>query len=204
MSEQKPSLSASMSVSEFDSAYFYAKDLKVFAKTLGIRVGNFRKIELEALIREFLALGNIPDAQPVLPRKQGQSRDQLSSEKQVINYVGDKKTKAFLLELVKAEDPNVKAKSGQWYWLNDWRRKQQETKTSFTYQDVANKLLELMQTAGRLPQIPSARMNNFITDFRADPTNSCASREQIMAAWEHLKGTSGPKTYEAYKGLKSI
>lgn len=203
MNKAKPPLSTNMSVSDFDNAYYYAEELKVFVRSNGIRVGNFRKIELEAIIRDFLTTGIAPDARPVLPRKQGRFRDELSADTTVTNYVGDKTTKAFLLQLVEAQNPDAKAKSGQWYWLNDWRRKQQEADAKFTYQDISNKLLELMQTSGRLPQIPSARMNNFITDFRADPANSSSSREEIMTAWERLKSTRGPKTYEAFKGLES-
>ena len=43
-----------ISVDEFDNGYFYAAELKAFARDLRITVGNFRKLELEALIREIL------------------------------------------------------------------------------------------------------------------------------------------------------
>ena len=36
-------LSKSMSVEEFESSYFYAADLKVFAREIGINVGNFAR-----------------------------------------------------------------------------------------------------------------------------------------------------------------
>lgn len=81
-------------------------------------------------------------------------------------------TKAFLLELVHAEAPGLGRKSGHWYWLNDWRCKKQEARACFTYRDLAEHLRVLMQTEGRLPQIPSARLKNHITDFRADLTNA--------------------------------
>ena len=116
----------------------------------------------------------------------------------VVNYVGDKRTKAFLLSLVEAHAPGIKAKSGQWYWLNDWRRQQQGRNTRFTYQMLADRLMALMQTDGRLPQIPSARMNNFITDFQADSANAGVPRADIMRAWEAVKRNPGPKTYAAY------
>lgn len=192
-----------MSVEEFNSGYFYAADLKTFASELGITVGNFRKTELEDLIREFLRTGHVPARKPVLPRKAGAARDQLSPQTAVRNYVGDKKTKAFLLELVHAQAPGIRDKSGQWYWLNDWRRKQQEAQAHFTYQQLADHLLGLMQTEGRLPQIPSARMNNFITDFRADPSNAGVSRDEIIKAWMWLKSQRGPNTYEEYRRLSS-
>ena len=86
-----------MSVEEFDNGYFYAADLNAFAREIGIPVGNFRKIELEDLIRQFLRTGKVPDRKPVMPRKAGQARDKLKSDTVVTNYVDDGKTKAFLL-----------------------------------------------------------------------------------------------------------
>ena len=66
-----------MSLEEFDNGYFYAADLKVFAREIGITVGNFRKFELEELIREFLRTGKVPDHKPVMPRRAGGARDEL-------------------------------------------------------------------------------------------------------------------------------
>ncbi len=171
-----------MSVEEFDNGYFYVSDLRTFARELGITVGNYRKFELEELIREYLRTGKVPDRKPVPPRKTGTVRDVLKEETVVTNYVGDKKTKAFLLELVHAEAPGLRNRSGQWYWLNDWRRKKQGARERFTYRDLAGHLRMLMQTRGRLPQIPSARMNNFITDFRADPANAGIPRDEVLKA----------------------
>jgi hypothetical protein len=56
-----------------------------------------------------------------------------------------------------------------------------------------------MDHQDRLPQIPSARMNNFFTDFRADPANAGRSRTEMMTAWNALKLAKGPKTYAFYK-----
>ena len=58
-----------------------------------------------------------------------------------------------------------------------------------------------MQTEGRLPQIPSARMNNFITDFWADPANAGIPRKDVLEAWNWLKAQQGPKTYAEYRRL---
>lgn len=204
MAQEKTSapLHPGMSVEAFDAGYYYAAELKTFAREIGITVGNFRKIELEDLIRAYLRTGQVPDRKPVLPRKAGAGRDRLDAGVIVTNYVGDARTKSFLLSLVHAQAPGLRDKSGQWYWLNDWRRRQQEARARFTYQDLADHLRGLMQSAGRLPQIPSARMNNFITDFRADPANADVPRERIMDAWMWLKGRPGPNTYAEYKRLK--
>jgi hypothetical protein len=188
-----------MTVAEFDSGYYYADELKAFARDVGVATGNFRKNELEDLIREYLATGRAPSRKPVFPRKSGAPRDALSPAAFVVNYVGDRKTKDFLLGLARAKDADIGDKSGQWYWLNDWRRQQQAASRRFTYQDLADKLLQLMLAPGRLPQIPSARMNNFLSDFRADPANKRIPRAEALNAWAQLKAHAGPKTYDEYK-----
>ena len=52
--ERQPKLHLGMTVEAFDGGYFYATELKMFARKIGISVGNFRKNELEDLIREHL------------------------------------------------------------------------------------------------------------------------------------------------------
>lgn len=192
-----------MSVSDFESAYFYAADLKRFALKLGITVGNARKHEVESLIIGYLRTGQVPEHHLVKPRQAGQLRDELTPDTLVVNYVGDKRTKAFLLDLVHSRSLATVDKSGQWYWLNDWRRQQQAAGADFSYGDLAAVLRGLMETDGRLPQIPSAQMNNFLTDLRGDPANSAMSRDDAMAAWQRLKTSDGPKTYDRYKALPS-
>lgn len=199
MSDQSQSLRAGMTVAELDDGYYYAADLKQFARELGIPVGNRRKVELEELIREYLSTSRVPSRMPVLPRKAGQPRDRLARDVVVTNYVGDKTTKSFLLECVDADAPGLRDKSGQWYWLNDWRRAKQEAGARFTYGDLADRLRELRQTKGRLPQIPSARMNNFKTDFRADPRNAETPGDDVLDAWMWLKQQPGPNTYAEYR-----
>ncbi|MCY3843854.1 MAG: SAP domain-containing protein [Acidobacteria bacterium] len=191
-------LRPSMSVEEFDGGYFYATELKAFARQLGIAVGRRRKLELEALIRDFLRTGVVPVPTPESCRRSGAGRDRLAAGTLVRNYVDDRATKDFLRGLVRARAPSLKDKSGQWYWLNDWRRRQIQTGRRITYEDLGTRLLELLRTEGRLPRIPAARFNNFITDFRADPANEGKSRADAVAAWEHIKSVPGPKTYAAY------
>ncbi|MDE2771912.1 MAG: SAP domain-containing protein [Bacteroidota bacterium] len=192
-----------MSLEEFDNGYFYAADLKVFAREIGITVGNFRKFELEELIREFLRTGKVPDYKPVMPRRAGGARDELKPDSVVTNYVGDRRTKDFLLKLVHAKVPDLGSKSGQWFWLNDWRRKMQGAQERFTYRDMADHLRALMQNDGRLPRIPSGRMINFITDFWADPANAGIPRKEVLDAWMWLKVQPGPETYAQYRRLTS-
>lgn len=192
-------LHPSMSAQEFDSGYHYAADLKKFARQLGIPPRSYRKIELEQLIRERLTTGRVPHLSPVPARTPVGLRDHLAPEALVTNYVDDKTTKTFLRDCVHADSPGLNDKSGQWYWLNEWRRKQQEAQVLFSYAELSAKLRELMQHEGRLPQIPSARMNNFFTDYRADPANPPATREKLLREWNWLKNHPGPKTYAEYR-----
>ena len=195
-------LHASMSVEEFDDGYFYAAELKTFARELGIAVGRRRKLELEALIRDFLRTGTVPPADPEPDRRFGGQRDILAPETTVRAYVDDRRTKAFLRALVYARGPAPRDKSGQWYWLNDWRRTRLQAGQRITYSDLANRLLELMRSEGRLPRIPVARFNNFVKDFWTDPANKGKSRADAVAAWERIKAAPGPKTYEAFLALE--
>ena len=192
-------LHKNMTVEEFEAGYFYARELKIFAREIGLSPGRLRKFEIEERIKTYLSTGALPEEElknRATPREAG---DILAIDSPVKNYNGNRKTKAFLLELVQRRDPRTKDKSGQWYWLNDWRRKQMEAGNLFTYGDLADQLLKLRKTKGRLPQIPSARMNNFISDFLADPDNTGKKRSDAQAAWEQAKVSPGTKSYSAYK-----
>ncbi|WP_431686634.1 hypothetical protein [Hahella sp. NBU794] len=193
-----------ISQEEFENGYFYATELKEFAQSLGIKTGSLRKNEIEQHIKSHLfgvAQGELP--KNVANRQTGGARDRLAANSFVVNYVSDKATKAFLREEIAKRAPQLKDKSGQWYWLNDWRKGQIGADQRITYQDLVDKLFELMTTPGKLPRIPSTRFNNFITDFLADPVNAGATRADAMAAWETLKALPAQKTYQAYKQSKA-
>ena len=91
-------------------------------------------------------------------------------------------------------------KSGVWYWTNRWREEQLEKKRKITYLDLVQHFVQLSTQEGRLPQIPSARFNNFITDFLAANEGS---RDEAKAEWEKLKSLGIPKTYIAWKNYNA-
>jgi hypothetical protein len=64
-----------------------------------------------------------------------------------------------------------------------------------TYGDLVQQFLVLSNTKGRLPQIPSAKMNNFISDFLLAKAGNL---EAARAAWQELKALDIPKTYKAW------
>ena len=93
--DPKPTTTASAklprrtSAVDFDEGYYYAGELREFARELGFTVGNFRNIELENLIRESLTIGILHKHRPVMPRKAGATRDKLTADTLIVNYVGD-------------------------------------------------------------------------------------------------------------------
>ena len=87
-----------MSLTEFDNGYWYAAELKKFAKEIGItHPGSLRKDELEHAIKVFLKTGRIRSA----PRKQAapaRVKDverRLSLDLPVVVYTNDQETKGF-------------------------------------------------------------------------------------------------------------
>ena len=93
--DSKPTTTASAklprrtSAVDFDEGYYNAAELREFARELGFTVGKFRKIELENLQREPLTIDILPKHRPVMPRKAGATRDKLTAEALIVNYVGD-------------------------------------------------------------------------------------------------------------------
>ena len=112
----------------------------------------------------------------------------------VKNYYSNKITKTFILDEAKKIQSDLLKKSGVWYWINRWRQDQLETK-EITYGDIINQFIELSNKKDRLPRIPSTKFNNFITDFLS--TNE-GDRSEATAAWEQLKESNVPKSFEAW------
>jgi hypothetical protein len=88
-----------MTLTEFEHGYWYALELKEFAKNIGIPFANkLRKDEIETSIKYFLKTGQIKS-----PTKRGLSISGpkdielgLSLDLPVVVYTNDKETKAFL------------------------------------------------------------------------------------------------------------
>src|SRR5262245_19777833 len=101
-------LSASMTLRQFDHGYWYATEIKRFAKSLGIPAAHkLRKDELETAIRHFLFHGTIK-----MPTKRELSRvgvkdvDRgLRLNRRVMLYTNDPETKSFIEREAKRLDP---------------------------------------------------------------------------------------------------
>jgi hypothetical protein len=193
-----------MTLTQFDNAYWYATQLKEFAKTIGIPFANaLRKDELERAIKFFLETGRIKSGTNRSVWTSG-TRDTdrgLSLDLRVMVYTNDKETKHFLEQEAQRLAPGLKRKSGARYRLNRWREEQLAKGVKLTYRDVVREYVRLSQAKRRFARIPHGRFVNFVSDFLA--TEKGATREQAMKAWKKLKTLDTPKDYRSWAKSQS-
>lgn len=197
-------LSRKMTLEEFEKGYFYAEEIKKFAKEIGIKHHNkFRKDELEIFIRDYLRTGKLADIKKTKRRNSGETDldKGLDINLPVTNYVGNKETKDFILKEALKIDPSIKQKSGSRYRLNRWREEQLEKGRDLTYGDIVRQFIVLNKHEGSFERIESGRYINFLSDFSKFEKNF--SREDALKAWKELKELDVPKTYEDWKKYKS-
>lgn len=196
-------LSSSMTEAQFDNGYWYAAELKDFAKEIGIpSTSKLRKDEIEKSVKHFLRTGKI-----IRPTKRDLTKTGikdveigLSLKLPIIKYTSNKKTKEFIVREAKKIAPNLKEKSGVRYRLNRWREEQLTNGIKITYGDLVKQYIKLNRTEGSFSRIPHGRYINFISDYLSGETN--ATRSKAIKAWGNLKKLDTPKTYEAWKNYK--
>jgi hypothetical protein len=196
------SLSASISLKQFDHGYWFAAELKQFARNLGIpSAARLRKDELERSIRQFLRSGTI--AQPATQNSAKSIRSLprdvdlgLHLARRVVRYTNDRATKEFLEREAKKLAPTFRRRSGAMYRLNRWREEQLRIRVALTYRGVVDEYIRLMQSAGRFARVPHGRYINFMSDFLAREPG--ATKAQAIKAWHRLKRMDCPKTYRAW------
>lgn len=193
-----------MTLTQFDNGYWYATELKQFAKTIGIPAANkLRKDELERAIQGFLKTGKIKHAtqRSLSPSGTKDVEQGLRLDLLVVVFVNDQATKEFLEIEAQRLAPSLKRKSGVRYRLNRWREEQLSQGVPLTYGDLVNEYVRLNQTQKPFAQIPHGRYINFVSDFLAGEKG--ATREQALKAWEKLKTLDIPKTYRSWVRLQS-
>ena len=197
-------LSTVITATQLDNGYWYATDLKEFAKTIGIPSANkLRKDELEKAIKLFLETGKIKSPTKRSPSTPGTKDVErgLSLDLLVVVYTNDKETKAFLEKEAQQLAPGLRRKSGARYRLNRWREEQLVKGVKLTYGDLVEEYVRLNQTKEPFAQIPHGRYINFVSDFLA--AEKRATREQAMKAWEKLKALDVPKNYRSWARSQS-
>ena len=199
MSKSNIKLSTSMTLTEFDTGYWYATELKEFAEAIGIpSAAKLRKDELEKAIKLFLATGKNEN-----PTKRNLSASGtkdvergLRLDLPVVVYTNDKETKAFLEREGQKLAPGMKRKSGVRYRLNRWREEQLTRGVQLTYGDLVREYVRLNETKEPFARIPHGRYINFVSDFMA--AEKGATRDQATRAWKELKALDLPKNYRSW------
>jgi hypothetical protein len=193
-----------MTATQFDHAYWYATELKDFAKKLGIpSASKLRKDELERSIRIFLRTGAIAQT-PTRELSAPTERDVdlgLHLDLPVVGYINDAETKHFLELEAQKLVPGLKRRSGARYRLNRWREAQILNDVQLTYGDLVKEYVRLNQSTERFAQVPHGRYINFMSDFLAAQTGT--TKEQAIKAWSKLKSMDVPKTYAAWVKARS-
>jgi hypothetical protein len=192
-------LSTTMTLAQFDHGYWYATELKAFARTLGIPSASaLRKDEIEKAIRKFLATGRLES-----PTKRRLSRPAvkdvdlgLTLDRRVVAFTNDKVTKDFLEREAQKIAPALKRKSGTRYRFNRWREEQLARGVPLTYRDLVREYVRLNQTEGRFAQAPVVCYVNFMSDFLA--AEPAATREKAIAAWRQVKALDVPNDYRSW------
>lgn len=193
-----------MTVDQFHNGYWYAVELKVFGRELGIPgASKMRKDQLESAILQYLRNGSLTEGPSNARRPSGPKDCEigLSPDLPVRHYTSNKETKQFLLFLCREIEPNFKPQSGTRYLLNRWRDEQLERGRSITYRDLARAFLKINAEKDGPLRTEHARYNNFYADYRAFQKD--VSHQEIVRAWKETKSLDIPKTFAAWQKLKS-
>ncbi len=199
MAGRKKGLSKTMTPSEFENGYWYAVELKDFAKALGVpAAGKLRKDELEKAIIGFLKHGKIQIPTKRALKKTGVKDLDigLRANQPIKHYTSNRITKGFLIELARKQAPDMKVKSGCWYRLNRWREEQLTAGNCITYGDLVKQLLTLNQAEEPFAKIEHGRYINFLSEYLRHQKD--ATHAEARKVWRTLKALPAPKDYRSW------
>ena len=187
-----------MTIKEFENKYWYMSELKALAKLLEIPFDSrTRKDQLEDMIIQFLEIGTVNKKNSF--RIKNRNIDILNNHSYVKNFRNKKETWEFINSEMDKRVPGLKPKSGAKYWLNRWIENKLSNGEKITYNDVVCEYIRLNKTEEKLPQIPSCKFNNFISDYLANEKN--ATRKDALEAWTMLKDMKVKKDYITWKKI---
>ncbi|HBG70216.1 MAG TPA: hypothetical protein DHV29_04205 [Bacteroidales bacterium] len=198
----KNRLTKNITENEFDNGYWYADEIKAFAKQLGIaNSSKLRKDELEQLIKVFIRTGKVERSNRKNIVKTGKKDLDigLSTCLPIINYTSNEQTKNFITTESQKIAPKLTIKSGAWYRLNRWRDERITNGVKITYGDLVNQFVKLNQT-DKFEKVVVGRYINFLSDFLANEKG--ATRQQAVNEWEKLKTLNIEKDYKSWKRHK--
>ena len=187
-----------MTIKEFENKYWYMSELKALAKSLEIPFDSrTRKDQLEDMIIQFLEIGTVNKKNSC--RIKNRNIDILNNHSYVKNFRNKKETWEFINSEMDKRVPGLKPKSGAKYWLNRWIENKLSNGEKITYNDVIGEYIRLNKTEEKLPQIPSCKFNNFISDYLANEKN--ATRKNALEAWTMLKDMKVKKDYITWEKI---
>ncbi|HVE61742.1 MAG TPA: hypothetical protein VNA26_07980 [Chitinophagaceae bacterium] len=196
----KIKLTKNITETAFDNGYWYASEIKKFAKEIGIaNSSKLRKDELEKLIKEFIRTGNITSSncKNIHPIGVKDFELRLTLSLKINNYTNNKETKQFIEKEALKINPNLKKKSGARYRLNRWREEQINAGKKITYKDLIRQYIKLNERKEPFEKIPHVRYINFLADYLANEKG--ATRGMAIKAWKQLKKLDIPKDYKSWK-----
>ena len=200
----KAKLSKSMTVDEFNNGYWYANDLKVFAKRIGLpSAGRLRKDELETAIRHFVRNRKVKSfVKRALIKKGAKDLEKgLSLNLPIVHYTSNRETKGFIEREAGKIEPGFKRKPGTRYLLNRWREEQIASGRRLTYGDLVRQAIVLNKTKQGPLRLEHGRYINFVADFMA--ANRGRSHADAVRAWKTVKSIDAPKTYDAWVAARA-
>jgi hypothetical protein len=196
-------LRRNMTEEEFENGYWYAEELKAFAKAIGIpHSGVLRKDELERSIKRFFKTGKA-SALATRNLTKGAAKDVLKGlalDLPVVNYTNDPETKDFIVREARKKDPDFRERSGARYRLNRWREDQLGKGKRIVYGDLVDQFVNLNRKGKEYERIPSARYLNFLSDYLRE--NPGSTLPEAIAAWNELKTKKVPKTFSGWKRIR--
>ena len=195
----KVKLTKNITEKEFDNGYWYADEIKAFAKQLGIpNSSKLRKDELEKLIKQFIKTGQVnkSDRKNIVKTGTKDLDIGLTSSLPILNYTSNKKTKNFITTEAYKLKPELKIKSGVWYRLNRWQDEQVTQNKTITYGDLVKQFINLNEVDS-FEKVEVGRYINFLSDFLANEKD--ATREQAIKEWKKLKTLDTEKNYKSWK-----
>ena len=200
---KKVKLTTNITETEFDNGYWYAAEIKAFAKEIGIKNSSkLRKDELEQLIKHYIRTGKVKnsDRKNVLKSGTKDLEIGLTTSLPIFNYTSNKQTMNFIKTEADKLLPGLKIKSGAWYRLNRWRDEQMTKGKRITYGDLINQFVKINQTDVKFEKVAVGRYINFLSDFLANEKS--ATRQQAINEWETLKTLNIEKSYKSWKQHK--
>ena len=197
---EKVYLTKDITETEFENGYWYADEIKSFAKELGIpNSSKLRKDELEKLIKEFIRTGKVSFSTRKNINPIGVKDDELGLTVglRINNYTNNKETKQFIENEALKIRPNLKKKSGARYRLNRWREEQINSGKKIVYGDLIKQYILLNEKKDPFEHIPHGRYINFLADYLAHEKD--ATRDDGIKIWKVLKTLDIPKDYKSWK-----